>query len=194
MQRTAVRMVVLVLCVSAVTVTGMRAGVGPFDAQLSGRALQRQRELDFVASSLRYLTEDAWDDAAEWSRVMGILTAGGFSSDQLALAVYGLTKAPGDAGTMDRDTLVARVEVVRWVLAHVRAIEPQLRRDEVTIMRVEGVGRYIEIDGRTYSGDEAEAKYPEITRRLSITDRWDDLEARVNALEQAIADLPESTD
>lgn len=194
MQRTVVQMVVLTLCVSAVTVTGMRAGAGPFDAQLSGRALQRQRELDFVASSLRYLTEEARDDAAERSRVMGILTAGGFSPDQLALAVYGLTTPPASAGGVDRAEFAARAEVVRRLLTHVRAVEPPVRYEDVTMAKAEGVGLYVEIDGRAYSGEDALEMYCELSRRLQITAAWDAIERRLHRLEQAIADLPGSDD
>ena len=193
MQRTAVQMVVLTLCVSAVTVTGMRAGAGPFDAQLSGRALQRQRELDFVASSLRYLTEEARDDAAERSRVMGILT-GGFAVNQLADAVYGLTTPPASAGGVDRAEFAARAEVVRRLLTHVRAVEPPVRYEDVTMARAEGVGLYVEIDGRAYSGEDALEMYCELSRRLQITAAWDAIERRLHRLEQAIADLPGSDD
>lgn len=193
MQRTAVQMVVLTLCVSAVTVTGMRAGAGPFDAQLSGRALQRQRELDFVASSLRYLTEEARDDAAERSRVMGILT-GGFAVNQLADAVCGLTTPPASAGGVDRAEFAARAEVVRRLLTHVRAVEPPVRYEDITMAKAEGVGLYVEIDGRAYSGEDALEMYCELSRRLQITAAWDAIERRLHKLEQAIADLPEPTD
>lgn len=193
MQRTVVQMVVLTLCVSAVTVTGMRAGAGPFDAQLSGRALQRQRELDFVASSLRYLTEEARDDAAERSRVMGILT-GGFAVNQLADAVCGLTTPPASAGGVDRAEFAARAEVVRRLLTHVRAVEPPVRYEDITMAKAEGVGLYVEIDGRAYSGEDALEMYCELSRRLQITAAWDAIERRLHKLEQAIADLPEPTD
>ena len=189
MRRPAVWVGISVLCVLA-AVAGLPAVAGPFDTLLSGRALQKQRELDFLSASLTYLTKDARSDEAEQARVMDIITARGFSSEQLADAVHYIAKPPADASSVGRDTLAARARVVRRLLARVRAVDPPLRYDEVTIVRVQETGLYIEIDGRMYSGKEAEEMYPEITRRLRLTHRWDEVEALVLALEQLVTDDP----
>lgn len=166
---------------------------GPFDAQLSGQALQAQREHDFLFSSMQYLASGASANEAERERVMRILTAGGFSSEQLADAVRYIAKPPrSDSGQPDRAALVSRAEVARFILAYGRGTYAPIDRDKIALVNLEDGGWYVQVEGQMYeSSDQAMEIYEKARHRLELGEMWDGIEKAINDLDQLIATLPD---
>lgn len=165
-----------------------RTPAGPFNAQLSGRALQAQREHDFLFTSLRYLADEARDDEDEQARVMSLLTAGGFSSGQLADAVYFIARPPSDTGRLNPEALAGRAEIARRMLMYGRTTYIPIDRDQLTMMNIEGMGLYVEIAGEQHVGDEARQIYNKVVESLRIAASWDRVEAAITELELLIAE------
>lgn len=173
---------------SVALIATMGTSAGPFDAQLSGRALQAQREHDFLFSSIRYMADEARDDEDERARVMSLLTAGGFSSGQLADAVYFHAKPTYGTGRLSPDALAGRLEIAQRMLAYGRTTYTPIDRDQLTMMNVEGMGLYVEIAGEHHVGDAARQIFNKAveSRRLAAT--WDRVEAAITELEMFIAE------
>lgn len=175
--------VLILLCIAASQAHPVF--LGPLETQLGSRQMQAQREYEFLVSCLKYLQEEGVANDEERKRVVGILTAGGFSSRQLSDAVYYSTKSPSGS-LVDNQTLTRRKEIAELMLHYGRTTHRPVDEGHIRMMNVEDMGLYVEIDGNKYTGDAAAEMYDKIRNNRQLAQSWDRVELVVREIERII--------
>lgn len=147
--------------------------------------MQAQREYDFLVSCLKYLQDEDVTNDEERNRVIGILTAGGFSSQQLADAVYYSTKV-SSAGLGEGHTLSRKKEIGELMLSYGRTTHDPVDENHTRMMNVEDVGLFVEIDGNQYTGEAAAEMYAKFRNNRQLAQSWDRVELAIHEIKRII--------